>query len=48
MSFQATVDRLKLPYDIKSYMETWTHHIGYPVVTVARNYSARAVTVSQV
>ena len=45
---QAKLNHVHLPYDIKSIMETWTHHVGYPVVTITRNYSARTATAAQV
>lgn len=44
---QAVINKVKLPYGIKSIMETWTHNVGYPVVTIARNYSARTATAVQ-
>lgn len=46
-TIQAKEDGLELPTDIQSIMETWTLHSGYPVVTIARNYSARTATAKQ-
>ncbi|CAG2054125.1 unnamed protein product, partial [Timema podura] len=33
--------------DVKTVMNTWTLQMGYPVLTVTRDYSSRRVTVSQ-
>ena len=44
---QAAINKVKLPYDIKFIMQTWTNNVGYPVVTISRNYSARIATAVQ-
>ena len=44
---QAAINKVKLPYDINYIMQTWTHNVGYPVVTISRNYSARTAIAVQ-
>jgi aminopeptidase N len=33
--------------DVKTVMDTWTLKMGFPVVTVRRNYQGKTATVTQ-
>ena len=33
--------------DVKTVMDTWTLQMGFPLITVRRNYDARTARVSQ-
>jgi len=37
-----------LPAAIHTIMNTWTNQMGYPVVTVIRNYTSETTNISQV
>ncbi len=45
---QAITDGVVLPSSMKAIMDTWTLQMGYPVVSVVRNYESNSATVSQV
>ena len=45
---QAIEDGVILPSSMKAIMDTWTLQMGYPVVSVVRNYEKNSATVSQV
>ena len=49
LTAQAHVDKT-LPSDVsaKTIMDTWTLQMGYPVVTVNRNYDTNEATITQV
>ena len=38
---------LPLEMDVKTIMDTWTLQMGFPVVTVSRNYTHNSATVTQ-
>ena len=40
-------NNLPLDMDIKTIMDTWTLQMGYPVVTVTRNYTNKSAKVTQ-
>ncbi|XP_046438221.1 aminopeptidase N-like [Daphnia pulex] len=44
---QAKVDKVPLPTDVKQIMDTWTLKMGFPVVTVTREYKNNSVFLSQ-
>jgi len=44
---QARVNNVSLPTSIKDIMDTWTLKMGYPVVTVNRDYGSQTVSLSQ-
>ncbi|EFX74708.1 hypothetical protein DAPPUDRAFT_324110 [Daphnia pulex] len=41
---QAKVDKVPLPTDVKQIMDTWTLKMGFPVVTVTREYEKNSVS----
>ncbi|KZR95847.1 Aminopeptidase N, partial [Daphnia magna] len=44
---QADLDQVFLPTNVKTIMDTWTLKMGFPVVTVRRDYSSQNVTITQ-
>ncbi|EFX67117.1 hypothetical protein DAPPUDRAFT_115736 [Daphnia pulex] len=44
---QAKVDKVPLPTGVKQIMDTWTLKMGFPVVTVTREYENSSVSLSQ-
>ena len=48
METQVSVDGVILPTTIKNIMDTWTLQMGYPVISVKRNYGSNTALVSQV
>ena len=48
LQLQADEDNVALPASMKVIMETWTSQMGYPVITVTRNYGSNSTVVSQV
>jgi len=44
---QAKVNNVSLPTSIKEMMDTWTLKMGYPVITVNRNYRSQTVSLTQ-
>ena len=38
---------LDTDFNVKDIMDTWTLQMGYPLITVRRNYDARTARVSQ-
>uniref|UniRef100_A0A0P5FVD5 Aminopeptidase n=1 Tax=Daphnia magna TaxID=35525 RepID=A0A0P5FVD5_9CRUS len=44
---QADLDQVFLPTNVKTIMDTWTLKMGFPVVTVQRDYSSQNVTITQ-
>jgi len=49
-ALQAQVDEEGsfIPLSVKAVMDTWTNKIGYPAVTVTRNYRTGQALVEQV
>ncbi|KZS09066.1 Aminopeptidase N [Daphnia magna] len=47
LTAQAIADNVNLPVDVRTIMNTWTLKMGYPIVTVTRDYATSAATVSQ-
>lgn len=45
---QAIADGVVLPSSMKAIMDTWTLQMGYPVVSVVRNYESNSALISQV
>lgn len=45
---QADEDDVEIPLSVKAIMDTWTDKMGYPVVTVTRNYQTGHAEVFQV
>lgn len=45
---QADADGVSIPFGVKAVMESWTNKMGYPVVTVTRNYQTGKCVVTQV
>jgi len=37
-----------IPLSVKAFMDTWSNKMGYPVVTVTRNYRTGQALVEQV
>ena len=48
LTHQAELDKVQLPTNIKTIMDSWTLKMGYPVVTVQRDYSSATAALSQV
>ena len=44
----AQEDSVQLPADIKTIMNSWTLKMGFPVVTIVRNYSSQTAIATQV
>jgi len=44
----AQEDSVQLPADIKTIMNSWTLKMGFPVVTIVRNYSSQTAVATQV
>ncbi|XP_046648039.1 aminopeptidase N-like [Daphnia pulicaria] len=47
LTYQAELDSVQLPTDIKTIMDSWTLKMGYPVVNVIRNYTSSVITAQQ-
>lgn len=45
---QATQEGVSLPATVKDIMDTWTYKMGYPVITVTRDYQTGDAFVTQV
>lgn len=45
---QATIDRVNLPAPIKTIMDSWCDKMGFPLITVKRNYATGGAQISQV
>ena len=45
---QATVNSVNLPASVKTIMDTWTFQMGYPLITITRNYESGNAVVTQV
>ena len=45
---QATVNSVNLPASVKTIMDTWTLQMGYPLITITRNYESGNAVVTQV
>ncbi len=45
---QAITDNVPLPVDVETIMKTWTLVMGYPVVTVLRDYDTGSAVLIQV
>lgn len=45
---QADVEGVVLPATVKEIMDTWTFKMGYPLITVNRNYQTGGADVTQV
>lgn len=45
---QAVSDSIDLPVDVATIMETWTLKMGFPLITVIRDYSSCVTNISQV
>jgi hypothetical protein len=44
----AQEDSVQLPADIKTIMNSWTLKMGFPVVTIVRNYTSQTAIATQV
>jgi len=47
MSDQAAADNVVLPTTVKTIMDTWTLQMGFPVITITRNYLNQGATLTQ-
>jgi hypothetical protein len=45
---QVDEDGISLPTTVKDIMETWTLQMGFPLITVTRDYTTGGASVSQV
>jgi aminopeptidase N len=45
---QVDEDGIILPAKVKDIMDTWTLQMGFPLITVTRNYTTGSASVSQV
>ena len=45
---KADEDQVQLPASVKEIMDTWTYKMGYPVVSVTRDYATGTALVIQV
>ena len=48
MQEQADEEGVGLPATVKDILDTWTYKMGYPVITVTRDYATGGALVSQV
>ena len=48
LTYQAELDSVELPTNIKTIMDSWTLKMGFPVVTILRNYTSLNITAHQV
>lgn len=48
LTYQAEKDAVKLPTNIKTIMDSWTLKMGFPVITITRNYSSLNISARQV
>ena len=45
---QAKIDKVVLPATIKTIMDSWCDKMGFPLITVNRNYDSGAAQILQV
>lgn len=45
---QVDADGQSVPFGVKAVMDTWTSKMGYPVITVNRNYESGSAQIAQV
>lgn len=48
MQEQADEEDIVLPATVKEILDTWTYKMGYPVITVTRDYATGGALVTQV
>jgi hypothetical protein len=48
MQEQADEEGIVLPATVKEILDTWTYKMGYPVITVTRDYATGGALVTQV
>ncbi len=48
LTYQAVKDSVVLPTNIKTIMDSWTLKMGFPVVSVNRNYTSSTTIARQV